>query len=115
MAEPATDAVGVIHDDLRRGWTGQQATACHHVGAGPLSPDTTRDDDVWYRASNASGYTNNVFAQTALDGAEILGPDTPAGVRLAQTGRFLTYLGEDLLRRAEYWHAVTFGRSQSEA
>jgi hypothetical protein len=70
---------------------------------------------VWYRASNASGYTNNVFAQAALDGAEILGPDTPAGVRLAQTGRFLTYLGEDLLRRAEYWHAVTFGRSQSQA
>jgi hypothetical protein len=61
------------------------------------------DDDVWYRATIASGYTNAVFAETALDGAEILGPDTPAGARLADTGRFLKHFGEDLLRRAEYW------------
>ena len=73
------------------------------------------DDDVWYRASIASGHTNNVFAAAALDGAEILGPDTPAGARLADTGRFLQCLGEDLLRRSEYWHAVTFGRSQRRA
>jgi DNA-binding transcriptional ArsR family regulator len=73
------------------------------------------DDDVWYRASISSAHTNNVFAKTALDGAEILGPDTPAGARLADTGRFITYLGEDLLRRSAYWHAVTFGRRQSEA
>jgi predicted transcriptional regulator len=73
------------------------------------------DDDVWYRASIASGHTNNVFAEAALDGAQILGPDSPAGARLADTGRFLKNFGEDLLRRAEYWHAVVTGRGQSEA
>ena len=73
------------------------------------------DDDVWYQASIASGHTNNVFAEAALDGAEILGPDTPAGARLADTGRFLKCLGEDLLRRSEHWHAVFTGRGQSEA
>jgi DNA-binding transcriptional ArsR family regulator len=73
------------------------------------------DDDVWYRASISSAHTNNVFAQTALDGAEILGPNTPAGARLADTGRFLSYLGEDLLRRSAHWHALTFGRGQREA
>ncbi len=73
------------------------------------------DDDVWYRASIASGHTNNVFAEAALDGAQILGPDTPAGARLADTGRFLKNFGEDLLRRAEYWHAVITGRGQGEA
>jgi hypothetical protein len=70
---------------------------------------------MWYRASIASGYTTAVFAEAALDGAEILGPDTPAGARLADTGRFLKYFGEDLLRRAEYWHAVITGRGQIEA
>jgi DNA-binding transcriptional ArsR family regulator len=70
------------------------------------------DDDVWYRATIASGHTNNVFAEAALDGAEILGPDTPAGARLADTGRFLKCLGEDLLRRSEHWHAVFTGRGQ---
>jgi DNA-binding transcriptional ArsR family regulator len=73
------------------------------------------DDDVWYRATIASGYTNAVFAEAALDGAEILGPDTQAGARLADTGRFLKNFGEDLLRRAEYWHAVVTGRDQMEA
>jgi len=68
------------------------------------------DDDVWYRATVASGYTGAVFAEAALDGAEILGPDTPAGARLADTGRFLKSFGDDMLRRAEYWHAVITGR-----
>jgi DNA-binding transcriptional ArsR family regulator len=73
------------------------------------------DDDVWYHATIASGLTNNAFAQAALDGAEILGPDTPAGVRLGDTGRFLLCLGEDLLGRSEFWHAATFGRDRIEA
>ncbi len=66
------------------------------------------DDDMWYRATIASGHTNAAFAETALDGAGILGLDTPAGARLADTGRFLKSFGEDLLRRAEYWHMVVY-------
>jgi DNA-binding transcriptional ArsR family regulator len=73
------------------------------------------DDDVWYRATIASGHTNVVFAQALLDGAQILGPDTPAGARLADTGRFVKYFSEDLLQRAEHWHAVITGHGQSEA
>ena len=74
------------------------------------------DDDVWYRATIASGRTNAVFAQVVLNGAEVLGPDTPAGARLADTGRFLKQFTEDLLSRAEYhWHILMSGRGQSEA
>ena len=73
------------------------------------------DDDVWYRASIASGHTNKVLAEAALNGASVLGPDTPAGARLGDTGRFLEAFTEDLLSRAEYWHAVFTGRSQAEA
>ena len=73
------------------------------------------EDDMWYRASIASGYTNNLLAAAALDGAEILGPETPAGARLADTGRFLKLFTEDLLSRAEYWHGVVTGRGQGEA
>jgi hypothetical protein len=61
---------------------------------------------VWYRASIAAASTNVVFAEAALDGAEVLGPGTPAGARLADTGRFLKNFGEDLLRSAEHWHAA---------
>ena len=73
------------------------------------------DDDVWYRASIASAYTNNLLAAAALDGAEVLGPDTPAGARLADTGRFIKNFTEDLLHRAEYWHTVITGRGPGEA
>jgi hypothetical protein len=72
------------------------------------------DDDVWYRASITSAYMNEVLATAALDGAEVLGPDTPAGARLADTGRFLKCFTADLLSRAEYWHAEITGRGQSE-
>jgi DNA-binding transcriptional ArsR family regulator len=61
------------------------------------------DGDVWYQASVASARTNDELAEAALKGAEILGPDTPAGARLGDTGRFLMYLGADILERAEYW------------
>jgi DNA-binding transcriptional ArsR family regulator len=73
------------------------------------------DDDFWYRASIASAQTNNVFAGAALEGAEILGEDTPAGNRLARTGRFLTLLGQDLMSRSEHWYAVAFGDRQDQA
>lgn len=72
------------------------------------------DDDVWYRASVATAATNNLFAEAALAGAEALGPDTPAGARLADSGRFLKYLSEDLLRHVEYWHAAITGRAPAE-
>ena len=72
------------------------------------------DDDMWYRASIATADTNALLADTALDGAEVLGPDTPAGARLAETGQFVKHFTEDLLRRAEYWHAVVTGRGPGE-
>ena len=72
------------------------------------------DDDVWYRASVATAATNNLFAEAALAGAEALGPDTPAGARLADSGRFLKYLSEDLLRHVEYWHTAITGRGPSQ-
>jgi len=68
------------------------------------------DDDVWYRASIAAASAKTTFVEAALDGAEVLGPETPAGARLADTGRFLKNFGEDLLRSAEHWHAAMTGK-----
>ncbi|HEV2254888.1 MAG TPA: helix-turn-helix domain-containing protein [Streptosporangiaceae bacterium] len=72
------------------------------------------DDDVWYRASVATAEANFAFADAALAGAEALGPDTPAGARLADSGRFLRYLSEDLVRHVEYWHTAITGRGPAE-
>ena len=72
------------------------------------------EDDMWYRASVATAATNSLFAEVALAGAEALGPGSPAGARLADSGRFLKYLSEDLLRHVEYWHTAITGRGPSE-
>jgi len=56
------------------------------------------DDDMWYRATIASGSMHAAFAEAALDGAEILGPDArrvPGSP--TQAGSSSTF-GEDLLR-----------------
>ena len=73
------------------------------------------EDDMWYRASVATAATNSLFAEVALAGAEALGPGSPAGARLADSGRFLKYLSEDLLRHVEYWHTAITGRGPGEA
>jgi len=61
------------------------------------------DNDVWLRAWQVSVQTNAVVAEAARSGAEILGPSTPAGARLAVMSRFLRYVGADMERSAEHW------------
>src|SRR5262249_30985577 len=72
------------------------------------------DGDVWYRASIASAHMNDVLAAAALDGAEVLGPDTPAGARLRDTGRFLKGFPPDLLSPAGDSRADVTGRGPGE-
>jgi DNA-binding transcriptional regulator GbsR (MarR family) len=64
------------------------------------------DDDVWYRAMLASARLNTVLAETARDGAGLLGEDTPAGARLKDMGQFLEHVGHDLIRSTEHWRQV---------
>jgi hypothetical protein len=53
-------------------------------------------DEVWTKAWEVSSRTNLNWAETAAEGAEILGPDTPAGQRLTQMADFFHRLGEDM-------------------
>jgi hypothetical protein len=60
------------------------------------------DDDFWYKAWLASAQTNAALAAIARRGSDVLGAATPAGIRLAHMGRFLDFVGADMLRRADY-------------
>jgi DNA-directed RNA polymerase specialized sigma24 family protein len=68
------------------------------------------DDDIWYRSTIASLEANHLVAAAAREGAEALGPDTPAGTRLAATSAFLDLVGEELRRAADRWREVFPGR-----
>ncbi|MEU4115612.1 MarR family transcriptional regulator [Kitasatospora sp. NPDC028055] len=74
------------------------------------------DDDVWFRAMLASANANALLAEAAHQGARTLGATTPAGMRLAEMGRFLTHVGQDLVTSAEHWReALSAGPASGAA
>ncbi|MGF1431061.1 helix-turn-helix domain-containing protein [Kitasatospora sp. LaBMicrA B282] len=56
------------------------------------------DDDVWYRSLLASAQRNALLAEFARNGADLLGPATPAGGRLGGAASFLADTGADIVR-----------------
>ncbi|MFD7697158.1 helix-turn-helix domain-containing protein [Streptomyces sp. NPDC059805] len=59
------------------------------------------DDDLWYQSMIASARSLEEQVELALEGVDVLGPGTPAAVRLENVGRFLQYVAESLARAAE--------------
>jgi len=59
------------------------------------------NNDVWYQSMIATARSNAQLAQTARQGVNILGPDTPAAVRLENIARFLDFVCESITRAAE--------------
>jgi DNA-binding transcriptional regulator GbsR (MarR family) len=53
-------------------------------------------EDVWLQAWKISARTNLNWAETATEGAELLGPGSPAGERLTKMAEFFHRLGEDM-------------------
>ena len=53
-------------------------------------------EDVWLKAWEISARTNHNWAETAAEGVELVGRDTPAGERLTQMAEFFQRLSEDM-------------------
>ncbi|MFI8106737.1 helix-turn-helix domain-containing protein [Streptomyces sp. NPDC086023] len=59
------------------------------------------DDDVWYQSMVASARQSALLADAARDGVGILGPGTPAAIRLENIARFVDFVTESITRAAE--------------
>jgi DNA-binding transcriptional ArsR family regulator len=59
------------------------------------------DTDVWYQSMIAGARSHAVLAETAQQGVAVLGPDTPAAVRLQNMARFIGFVGDSITRAAE--------------
>jgi predicted transcriptional regulator len=70
------------------------------------------DNDVWYQAMIASARANAQVVETARQGVAILGPGTPAGVRLENIARFLDFVGENTARAAEQARDILYARPE---
>jgi DNA-binding transcriptional regulator GbsR (MarR family) len=66
------------------------------------------DDDVFYQSMIASARRTAELADTARQGVSVLGPDTPAAVRLENIARFLDFVGESITRAAEQAREVLY-------
>ncbi|MFC6600059.1 helix-turn-helix domain-containing protein [Kitasatospora paranensis] len=59
------------------------------------------DNELFYQATIASARANDQLVRTARQGVAILGPQTPAAVRLENIARFLDFISESITRAAE--------------
>ena len=74
-------------------------------------PGSRRDvyavgDDGWYEAIVRRERLLDVWARAVREGVEALGPDTPAGARLAETLAFFEFLQAELPALLERWRAT---------
>jgi hypothetical protein len=72
------------------------------------------DDDVWYRACEGQVRICELWADFAARGAQVLGIDTPAGVRLDYMSRFFGFVGRDMAAAAQHRRHV-FATERADA
>jgi DNA-binding transcriptional ArsR family regulator len=71
------------------------------------------DDDVWYQGMVASARSHAQLVETARQGVGILGPGTPAAIRLENIARFVDFVGESLIRAAEQAREVLYTKPEA--
>ena len=69
------------------------------------------DDDVWYQAMLASARSNTQLVEAARQGVGVLGPGTPAAVRLENIARFLDFVSENITRAAEQAREILYTKA----
>ncbi len=73
------------------------------------------DDDIWYQSMISSARSTAQIVETARQGVGVLGPRTPAGVRLENIARFLAFVTESLIRSAEQAREVLHAKPETPA
>ncbi|MGP3979335.1 helix-turn-helix domain-containing protein [Streptomyces sp. 8N114] len=71
------------------------------------------DDDIWYQSMDASVRSLNQQVEIARQGVGVLGPGTPAAVRLENVARFLDFVGESLARAAEQARDILYTKVET--
>jgi len=78
---------------------------------GPRGKQTyTVDSNVGHRSLLANIRSNELLAEISHQGAAILGPSTPAGIRLNKVGTFLRLISQDLEDSVERRVREVFGK-----
>jgi DNA-binding transcriptional ArsR family regulator len=73
------------------------------------------DDDVWYQSMIAAARGSAEIAEAARQGVGILGPGTPAAVRLEGIARFVDFVTESMARAAEQARDILYTKPPAAA
>ncbi|MFG2867846.1 GbsR/MarR family transcriptional regulator [Streptomyces sp. NPDC048338] len=81
-------------------------------------PGTRRDryvlhNELWYETFTRRDQLLTRWEQLLRDGSDVLGPDTAAGVRTAETAEFFAFLQEEMHGMMDRWRARRAGRTGS--
>jgi helix-turn-helix protein/MarR family protein len=71
------------------------------------------DNDLYYQSMMASVRDITRQVEVLRKGAEVLGPGTPAALRLENVARYLDFVGESLARAAEQAREVLYTKPQA--
>ncbi|GAA0627471.1 GbsR/MarR family transcriptional regulator [Streptomyces crystallinus] len=71
------------------------------------------DDDVWYQSMIGAARSHALLAQTAREGVQVLGRDTPAAARLENIARFVDFVGDSITRAAEQAREILYTKPES--
>ncbi|MFE2287876.1 helix-turn-helix domain-containing protein [Streptomyces sp. NPDC059443] len=70
------------------------------------------DNDVWYQSMIASARGTAQLAEVARQGVGVLGPETPAAVRLENIARFVDFVSESITRAADQAREILHTRPE---
>ncbi len=83
-------------------------------------PGSRRDryrlySEVWYETLTRRDQILSRWESTMRDGVKVLGPGTPAGLRIAETADFFEFVQQELPRMLERWRAQQAAHRAAEA
>ncbi|ANP56276.1 DNA-binding transcriptional ArsR family regulator [Streptomyces griseochromogenes] len=71
------------------------------------------DNELWFQGALAAARSHAQLAEAARQGVAVLGPDTPAAVRLENIARFVDFISESIARAAEQAREVLFTKPET--
>jgi DNA-binding transcriptional ArsR family regulator len=72
------------------------------------------DDDALYQSMIAGARANQQLAATARQGVGVLGPGTPAAVRLESIARYVDFVAESIFRAAEQARQILYTKPAAD-
>ncbi|MFE2182242.1 GbsR/MarR family transcriptional regulator [Streptomyces sp. NPDC059455] len=73
------------------------------------------NNEVWYETLTRRDQIVARWESTMRDGAKVLGPGTPAGLRITETADFFEFVQRELPKMLERWRAQKAERRAAEA